>query len=70
MPTYASLERQMVVFSEDGLWIKPFGLRKREKALILILYNESLLTPMMEKKKYRKRKENHFYNQKKKGKEL
>ena len=49
LPTWASLERLMVLFSEDGSWTKPLGLKKGEKPLVLVTHDESTFNANDEK---------------------
>ena len=42
LPTWASLKRRMVVFSEDGLWTRPLGLVEGEKPLVLVTNDKSI----------------------------
>lgn len=63
--TWASFERRIVVFSGDGSWTKPPGLREGEKALVLVTHDESIFNA-----NDGKRRENHLYDQKEKEKEL
>lgn len=51
LPTWASLERRMVVFSEDGSWTRPPGLREREKPLVLVTHDESIFSANDEKRR-------------------
>lgn len=39
--TWASLEKRMVIFSEDGTWTKPLRLEEGEKPFIMIAHDES-----------------------------
>ena len=41
LPTWASFERRMVLFSEDGSWTKLLGLKEGEKPLVLVTHDES-----------------------------
>lgn len=41
LPTWASLKRRMVVFSEDGSWTKPSSLKEGEKPLVLVTHDEN-----------------------------
>lgn len=41
LPTWANLEKRMVIFSEDGLWRKLSGLQEGEKSLVLVTHDES-----------------------------
>lgn len=44
LPLWASLERRMVVFSEDGTWTRPSGLEEEEKAVVLVTHDESIFS--------------------------
>lgn len=41
LPTWASLERRMVVFFEDDLWTKPSSLKEEGKPLVLVTHDKS-----------------------------
>lgn len=41
LPAWASFERRMVKFSEDGSWSKPPSLKEGEKPLVLVTHDES-----------------------------
>ena len=57
LPTWASLERRIVVFSEDGSWTRPLGLVEGEKPLVLITHNESIFNANDGKRRVGKEKE-------------
>ena len=42
LSTWASLERRMVVFFENGSWTRPLELVEGEKPLVLVTYDESI----------------------------
>ena len=44
LPIWASLERRIVVFSEDGSWIRSPGLIEGEKPLVLVTHDESIFS--------------------------
>ncbi len=46
----------MVVFSEDSSWIKPLRLREREKALVLVIHDESIFNANNRKRRVWKEK--------------
>lgn len=60
----------MMVFSKDSLWTKLSRLIKEEKPLVLVAYDKSIFIVKDCKKRYKRKKRNHLYNQKKKVKEL
>lgn len=53
-------------YSKDDSQIKPSKLKDGKKALVLIINNKNIINTNDEKEKYRKKKENHLYNQKSK----
>ena len=50
------LKRRIVVFSEDGFWTRPTELIKREKPLVLVTHDKSILSANDRKKRVWKEK--------------
>ena len=66
--TLASLERQIVVFSEDGSWTRPLGLLDEEKPLVLVIHNQNIFNANDEKRRVWKEKRKLPLRPKRKGK--
>ena len=56
LPTWAGLERRMVIFSKDRSWTKPLGLEEEEKPLVLVTHDESTFNANDGKRKIWKEK--------------
>lgn len=65
---WADIKKRIVEFFEDGLQTRPSGLIEGRNYWYQLHMIEVYLVPIMEKKRYRKKKENYLYNQKKKEK--
>ena len=65
---WASLERKMVVFSEDGSWTRPPGLIEGEKPLVLVTHDEIIFSANNGKRRVWKEKEKSPLRSKRKGK--
>ena len=68
LSTWASFERKMVVFAEDSLWIRSFGLKEEEKLLVLVTYNKNIFSANNKKKSIKRKKEITFTTKKKRKK--
>ena len=70
LPTWASLERRMVIFFEDGSWTRPPGLGEGEKPLVFVTHGESIFSANDGKKRVWKQKGKSPLRPKGKGKEI
>lgn len=59
-----------MIFSESSLWTRPLRLRKREKPLVLVTYNESIFGASDKKRRIWKKKGRSPLRPKRKGKEI
>lgn len=60
----------MVVFSKNNLKTKLFGLKKREKVLILVIYDKSIFNANNRKRKIQKKKKKSSLQIKRKRKRI
>ena len=68
LPIWASLERKIVVFSENSSLTRPSGLIEEEKPLVLVTHYESIFSANDGKKRVWKEKGKSLLRPKEKGK--